>query len=89
MAVFSKIKGNYKKNFPLSKFTWFQTGGKAEFFYMPNHIEDLKSFLKKVKKIPIHIIGGGSNVLVRDGGVPGFVIKLGRGFDFIKLEDEL
>ena len=51
MAVFSKIKGNYKKNFPLSKFTWFQTGGKAEFFYMPNHIEDLKSFITQNNKM--------------------------------------
>ena len=55
MITLPKIKENFKKNFSLSKLTWFQTGGKAEFFYVPSHIEDLKYFLKKVKKIPIHI----------------------------------
>ena len=51
MITLPKIKENFKKNFSLSKLTWFQTGGKAEFFYVPSHIEDLKYFLKKVKKI--------------------------------------
>jgi len=88
MITLPKIKENFKKNFSLSKLTWFQTGGKAEFFYIPSHIEDLKDFLKKVKKIPIHIIGGGSNILIRDGGVSGVVMKLGKGFDFIKFKED-
>ena len=46
MITLPKIKENFKKNFSLSKLTWFQTGGKAEFFYVPSHIEDLKYFLK-------------------------------------------
>ena len=50
MITLPKIKENFKKNFSLSKLTWFQTGGKAEFFYIPSHIEDLKDFLKKVNK---------------------------------------
>ena len=87
MISLSKIKGNYKKNFSLSKLTWFQSGGNAEYYFMPKDIEDLKYFLKQVKKIPIHIIGGGSNILVRDGGVSGVVIKLGKGFDFIEFKD--
>jgi len=88
MIVFRKIKGDYKKNFSLSKLTWFQTGGKAKIFYVPNDVEDLKNFLKKVKKIPIYIIGGGSNLLIRDAGVAGAVIKLGKGFDYIKFKDD-
>ena len=88
MITLPKIKENFKKNFSLSKLTWFQTGGKAEFFYVPSHIEDLKYFLKKVKKIPIHIIGGGSNILIRDGGFKGIIIKLGKNFSHIsKLND--
>lgn len=87
MISLSKIKGNYKKNFSLSKLTWFQSGGNAEFYFMPTDIDDLKYFLKQVKKMPIHIIGGGSNILIRDGGVSGVVIKLGKGFDFIEFKD--
>ena len=87
MISLSKIKGNYKENFSLSKLTWFQSGGNAEYYFMPKDIEDLKYFLKQVKKIPIQIIGGGSNILVRDGGVSGVVIKLGKGFDFIEFKD--
>ena len=68
MMKLPKIKGIYKKNFPLSKATWFQTGGKAEVLFIPKNISDLKFFLQKVKKIPITIIGGGSNLLVRDKG---------------------
>ena len=45
MIVFRKIKGDYKKNFSLSKLTWFKTGGKAKIFYVPNDVEDLKNFL--------------------------------------------
>jgi len=86
MMKLPKIKGIYKKNFPLSKATWFQTGGKAEVLFIPKNISDLKFFLQKVKKIPITIIGGGSNLLVRDKGIKGIVIKLSNGFDYINFE---
>tara|TARA_B100000029_G_scaffold513292_2_gene612357 strand:+ start:2004 stop:2888 length:885 start_codon:yes stop_codon:yes gene_type:complete len=87
MKYFSKFKGDFKLNFPMSKLTWFQTGGKAKILFMPKDILDLHLFLKNFKeKEPINIIGGGSNLLVRDGGVKGVVIKLGRGFDFINFE---
>ena len=84
MNSLPKIKGTYKKNFPLSKLTWFQTGGKAKVLFVPKNLLDLQFFLKNIKNIPITIIGGGSNLLVRDGGVKGVVVKLGRGFDYIE-----
>ena len=84
MNLLPKIKGTYKKNFPLSKLTWFQTGGKAQILFIPKNFLDLQFFLKNTKHKSISIIGGGSNLLVRDGGVKGVVIKLGSGFDYIK-----
>ena len=86
MNSLPKISGVYKKNFSLSKLTWFQTGGKAEILFLPKDITDLQFFLKNFKKKPINIIGGGSNLLIRDGGLKGVVIKLGKGFDFIQIK---
>ena len=83
MNSLPKIQGLYKKNFPLSKLTWLQTGGKAEVLCIPKDLLDLQYFLKNIKNTPITIIGGGSNLLIRDGGIKGFVIKLGSGFDYI------
>ena len=88
MNSFSNIKGLYKKNFSLSKLNWFQTGGKAETLFIPQDLEDLKLFLQNIKNIPINIIGGGSNILIRDGGIKGVVIKLGKGFDYINFENK-
>ena len=83
MNSLPKIQGLYKKNFPLSQLTWLQTGGKAEVLCIPKDLLDLQYFLKNIKNTPITIIGGGSNLLIRDGGIKGFVIKLGSGFDYI------
>ena len=86
MKFLPKIKGTYKRNFPLSKLTWFQTGGKAEILFIPKDLSDLQFFLKNIKNTPINIIGGGSNLLIRDGGIKGVVIKLGSGFDFVNFK---
>ena len=88
MKSLPKIKGVYKRNFPLSKLTWFQTGGKAEILFLPKDLLDLQFFLKNIKNISINIIGGGSNLLIRDGGIKGVVIKLGPGFDFVNFKKE-
>ncbi|MBK47692.1 MAG: UDP-N-acetylenolpyruvoylglucosamine reductase [Pelagibacteraceae bacterium] len=86
MTSLPKIKGIYKRNFSLSKLTWFQTGGKAEILFIPKDLLDLQFFLKNIKNTSINIIGGGSNLLIRDGGIKGIVIKLGSGFDFVNLK---
>ena len=87
----TKGKGIVRLNFPLSKLTWFQTGGNAQVLYIPKNFLELHLFLEGIKKDlikPITIIGGGSNLLVRDGGVKGTVIKLGAGFDFVNFESD-
>lgn len=72
-----QIRGQYKKNEPMSKHTWFGVGGPAEIMFIPADREDLQHFLThKPQNVPVTLIGGGSNLLVRDGGIPGVTIKL-------------
>ncbi len=83
-----KVRGRYRQNAPLAPTTWFQVGGCAEVMYKPADLDDLKFFLQeKPHDIPVHIIGVGSNLIVRDGGVPGVVIRLGKGFHQVYIEN--
>ena len=80
------VRGRLMANAPLADFTWFKTGGPAEVLFMPADENDLADFLKATPtEIAVYVIGVGSNLLVRDGGVPGVVIRMGRGFNDIKL----
>ncbi len=75
--ILPQVRGKYQKDVPLSKHTWFGVGGPAEVMFHPADAEDLSFFLQnKPYNLPICLIGGGSNLLVRDGGIPGVVIKL-------------
>jgi len=79
-----KVRGRYSENVPLKKTTWFRVGGPAEVVYKPASTTDLSFFLKnKPKGINLRVIGVGSNLLVRDGGVPGVTIRLGKSFNNI------
>ena len=71
----------------LSKYTWFNLGGSADIFFRPENKEQLIKFLKEIKNkdCELHILGAGSNTLIRDSGVNGAVIKLGSKFSDIKL----
>ena len=81
-----QVRGRLMPNAPLADLTWFKTGGPAEILFMPADETDLADFLKKTSRdIPVTVIGVGSNLLVRDGGVPGVVIRLGKGFNEIVL----
>jgi len=85
-----KFSDNLKKNVNLSNYSWFNLGGKAEYFFKANNTSELIEFLSEVKKekLKITILGAGSNTLFRDKGVEGAVIKLGKGFSHIKLVDK-
>ena len=79
------VRGKYDIEAPIAQFTWFRTGGPAEVLFRRADATDLKEFLiNKPHNIPITTIGVGSNLLVRDGGVPGVVIRLGRPFSTIR-----
>ena len=76
-----EVRGRYRENVDLARITWFRVGGPAEIMFRPADADDLSNFLKaRPKDIPVTVIGVGSNLLVRDGGVPGVVIRLGREF---------
>ena len=85
-----KFEGNFYKNVKLSKYSWFNLGGNAEYFYKVQNKKQLIDFLEESKKknFKLTIIGAGSNTLFRDNGVKGVVIKLGNNFSFIKLIDK-
>ena len=83
------VRGRLEANMPLADLTWFRAGGAAEVLFTPLDEADLAAFLRGMPgDIPVYVIGVGSNLLVRDGGVPGVVIRLGRGFSEIKLEPD-
>lgn len=82
-----EVKGRYSFGTMLSVLTWFQVGGPASVLYKPDSTTDLQYFMqKKPADVPYFILGAGSNVLVRDGGYDGVVIKLGKGFSEISVE---
>ena len=83
----SKIKSNIIIDFDMSNSTWFRVGGKATGFVIVHHIKDLKTILTYANTINYFIIGVGSNLLVRDSGYDGLVIKLGKNFNKIKLKN--
>ena len=85
-----KFGDNLKENENLSNYSWFNLGGRAEYFYKANNINELIKFLGEVKerKLKTLIIGAGSNTLFRDKGFKGAVIKLGKDFSYTKLIDK-
>jgi UDP-N-acetylmuramate dehydrogenase len=78
------LRGRLLANQPLGDFTWFRVGGPAQALFMPEDENDLAYGLGNLPKdIPVTVIGAGSNLIVRDGGVEGIIIRLGRGFNNI------
>jgi len=87
-ARMPELRGRLLANQSLAELTWFRVGGPAQVFYIPEDENDLAYFLRDLPtEIPVYVIGAGSNLIVRDGGVPGVIIRLGRGFNEVKIED--
>ncbi|MFD1199465.1 UDP-N-acetylmuramate dehydrogenase [Brucella gallinifaecis] len=78
----SGLRGKMMPDAGMDKITWFRAGGPAQVLFQPADEEDLSAFLKAVpEEIPLMVVGIGSNLLVRDGGIPGFVVRLSaKGF---------
>jgi UDP-N-acetylmuramate dehydrogenase len=84
------VRGRYAAGAPLGPVTWFRVGGPAEVMFRPADAEDLAEFLAaKPGDVPVTVLGVGSNLLVRDGGVPGVVVRLGRPFARIEAENDV
>ena len=81
------LRGRLIANQPLTELTWFRVGGPAQVLFSPQDEEDLATLLANVPaEVPVTVIGLGSNLIVRDGGVAGVVVRLGRGFGEITIE---
>jgi UDP-N-acetylmuramate dehydrogenase len=86
-ARMPELRGRLMANQPLAELTWFRVGGPAQVLFMPDGESDLAYFLANLPaEIPVTVIGLGSNLIVRDGGVPGVVVRLGRGFTDVTIE---
>lgn len=83
-----KLRGNLQQDHPLAKYTSWKIGGKAEYFYEPADLEDLKLLLKNWHKRPITVIGAATNVLIRDKGIKGLVIYLRNCLNDLKILDD-
>ncbi len=87
-AVLADLRGRLVANQALAEFTWFRVGGPAQVMFLPEDESDLAYFLGRCPAdVPVSVIGVGSNLIIRDGGVPGVVIRLGRGFNRIAVVD--
>src|SRR5262249_32863696 len=83
-----ELRGRLLANQPLADLTWFRVGGPAQALFMPESAADLGYFVANLPAdIPVTVVGLGSNLIVRDGGVPGVVIRLGRGFNEVAAEE--
>lgn len=85
-----KVRGRLTADAPLAQVTWFRVGGPAEVMFRPADIDDLSAFLAAMPAdVPVTVIGVASNLLVRDGGIKGVVVRLGRGFVEIETQDNI
>ena len=90
MIQSADIRGALKADAPLAPLVWFKSGGRAEWLFEPRDVDDLRGFMASLDALtPVWALGLGSNLIIRDGGVPGVTIRLGKAFAGIAREDEL
>ena len=89
MLALPACRGKTSQNFALKRLSWLKVGGVAEVLFQPEDEEDLVIFMKNLPaEIPVFVIGACSNLIIRDGGIPGVVIRLGGGFSKINFTDK-
>ena len=82
-------RGKLTPDAPLAPLVWFKSGGAAQWLFEPADIDDLRAFLADlVPAVPVMALGLGSNLIVRDGGVPGVVVRLGKAFSYARPGDD-
>jgi len=86
-SALPEIRGRVRTQAELAPGTWFRVGGPAEFLIRPEDVSDLAKLLSELAhEMPVTVIGAASNLIIRDGGIPGVVIKLARGFNQVDVE---
>ena len=84
------VQGRLTPNAPLAPLVWFKSGGTAQWLFEPKAEDDLVQFLRELDpEVPVMTLGLGSNMIVRDGGVPGVVVRLGKAFSKIDKVDDV
>ncbi|MBL4691337.1 MAG: UDP-N-acetylmuramate dehydrogenase [Rhodospirillales bacterium] len=84
------VRGSLQEDAPLAKYSWFKTGGAADALFQPADADDLAGFLRDTPaQVPVTVIGTASNIIIRDGGVEGVVIRIGRGFAGIDIDGDV
>ncbi len=84
------VRGKLTPQAPLAPLVWFKSGGAAEWLFEPKDMADLQAFLRDLDpSVPVMALGLGSNMIVRDGGVPGVVVRLGKAFARVEKVDEV
>lgn len=90
VATLPKVEGKLTPDAPLAPLVWFKSGGHAEWLFEPKDVADLQNFLRDLDpEAPVMALGLGSNLIVRDGGVSGVVVRLGKAFAKVELAGEL
>ena len=88
-ALTPRLRGRILRDAPLADITWFRVGGPASVLFTPADESDLALFLAAIpRRVPLIVVGLGSNLLVRDGGFPGIVIRLAKGFSEVTVTDQ-
>ncbi|MEO6388860.1 MAG: UDP-N-acetylmuramate dehydrogenase [Croceibacterium sp.] len=82
----NNVRGKLTQDAPLAKLVWFKSGGTADWLFEPADLDDLASFLARLDEgTPVMALGLGSNLIVRDGGIPGVVVRLGKAFASVEV----
>jgi UDP-N-acetylmuramate dehydrogenase len=90
VAAMPQVRGKLTHDAPLAPLVWFKSGGRAEWLFEPADEDDLVHFLRELDPdVPLMALGLGSNMIVRDGGVPGVVVRLGKPFAKIERLDDV
>lgn len=83
------VRGRIKRDAPLAPLVWFKSGGQADWLFEPADFDDLKHFMTELDEgVPVMALGLGSNLIVRDGGVPGVVVRLGKPFARVEVRED-
>jgi len=89
VAELQRVRGKLTPQAPLAPLVWFKAGGRAEWLFEPKDVDDLADFLASLDPgVPVMGLGLGSNLIVRDGGVPGVVVRLGKAFAKVERLDD-
>ena len=88
VSLLPKVRGKLSPDAPLAPLVWFKSGGNAQWLFEPADVDDLADFLRDLDAdVPVMALGLGSNLIVRDGGVPGIVVRLGKPFAKVERVD--